>query len=503
MPMINKIVSEINKLSLKEQEAELHKVFPEFFTKEKKEETHELPELPDVKDKVVMRLAPYPSGALHIGNTKTYMLNALYCEKYKGKLVLFMDDTIGSAEKYITMDAYKLMPEGFKWVGANWHGPILYKSKRMSKYYAFAEDLIKRDLAYVCECPVETLRQNRLDGKDCFCRANSKEVNLSKWKDMLAKKYKQGTVALRLKTSMQHPNPAFRDRVLAKIVERSHPLVGKKYTVWPTLELSWAYDDHDIGSTHILRGNDLVIESDTCRFIWERLGWKIPVMIHTGMIRLKGVKISKSKALKEVESGVYSGWEDPRTWSLQSLRRRGIRPEAIRSFIKEIGLNVADIEVPIDNLYNFNRKMIDSIADRYFFVPNPMKIKVSVDAKFVSAKIHPDRKDMRKVPVTKFVYIDSEDFKANKGQEVRLKDLANVKLDKVAKTLDSKDTSVQKLQWAPTSGVKVEIVMVDGSVVNGIGEPLVAKVKVGKIVQFERFGFARCEKKNRFVFAHK
>lgn len=499
MPLINKIVSEVNKLSLSQQEKELRKVFPDFF--EKKEEIRVLPELPDISNKMVMRLAPYPSGALHIGNVKTYMLNALYAEKYRATLRLFMDDTIGSAEKNITEDSYKLIPEGFKWIGVKWNGPILYKSDRLKKYYKFAEDLIKKNLAYVCECPVEKLRDNRLRGVDCKCRSNSLKVNLQKWKNMLAKKYKEGSVALRLKTSMQHPNPAFRDRVLAKVVERPHPLTGKKYTVWPTLELSWAFDDHDLGSTHILRGKDLVIETDTCRFIWEKLGWKIPVMIHTGMIRLKGVKLSKSKSLKDVRSGAFTGWDDPRTLSLQSFRRRGIQPEAIREFIKEIGPNTADIEVPIDNLYNFNRKLIDGKAKRYFFVADPVEVQLKQGKRVVKLKVHPEKKLTRSIPVSEKVFIAGDDFKNLQGKHARLKGLCDVVLGKVCKL--EADEEGQVIHWVSSPNCEVEVLMPDGSIVTGLAEPAVDKIKKGEILQFERFGFVRCDGRCKFVYAHR
>ncbi len=507
MPLIQKIVSEVNKLSIENQEAELKKVFPEIFEK-REEKPRELPDMPNAeKGKVVMRLAPYPSGALHIGHAKTYMLNAMYCEKYKGKLMFWLDDTIGSVTKYITPEAYKLIPEGFKWLGVKWDGPILLKTNRMNEYYDFAEVLIQKDIAYVCECSVEVLRKNRAEGRECQCRSNSIEVNLKKWKDMLAKKYGEGEVALRLKTDMQHPNPAFRDRVLAKVVERSHPRVGNKYRVWPTLELSWALDDHDFGYTHIFRGKDLVIETDTCRFIWEKLGWNVPVMIHTGMLRLKGAKLSKSKALQEVRSGKYTGWDDPRTMSLQSMRRRGVQPEAIREFIKEIGPNQTDIEVPIDNLYTINRKIIDPTSDRYFFVTNPIAIDNASKIKEVSLVYSPYKKKTRKVKIGKKIFISKDDSDKFKNKEVRLMHLYNVKLGKKAEYTSTKNKDIQKIQWVSEPNVKVDVIMPDGSIVSGLGEVALKKLKVGTIIQGDRFGFMRLDKKEKaklvFCFAHR
>ncbi len=506
MSDINKIVSEVNKIPIKKQEAELKKVFPELF-KKREEKPRELPDMPNAeKGKIVMRLAPFPSGALHIGNMKTYMLNALYCEKYDGTLLFVMDDTMGSVKKFIPPEAYDLIPEGFKWMNVHWKGPIIYKSDRMEKYYRFAEDLIKRDLAYVCECAAETLRDNRKNGVACDCRSNSAKTNIEKWKNILAKKYKEGKVVLRLKTDMQHPNPAFRDRVLVKVAERAHPRVGNKYTVWPSLELSWAYDDHDLGSTHIFRGNDLTIETDTCRFIWDKLGWKVPVLVHTGLIRLKGVKFSKSKSLQEVRKGTYSGWDDPRTWSMQSLRKRGILPEAVREFIKEIGPNHTDIEVPIDNLYTINRKLIDPVSDRYFMVFDPVKISIAGAPliKEVKLKYHPDKKEERSVKVGD-IWVSKEDLDKFKGKETRLLHLFNAKLGKKAKFTSAENKDIQKIQWVSSPHIEVKVLMPDGVVRKGYAESAVGKLKEGSTIQAERIGFMRLDSKKDmlFCFAHR
>ena len=137
MLKIKEIVSKVNSMDLKDKE----KLFESYkkFLKEKVEKEKGLKELPNVSKKMVFRLAPFPSGGLHIGNTKTYLLNALYAEKYKGKIILMIDDTIGSEDKQIAIEAYSLIPEAFKWLGVNYKKPILYKSDRLEIYYKYAE----------------------------------------------------------------------------------------------------------------------------------------------------------------------------------------------------------------------------------------------------------------------------------------------------------------------------------------------------------------------------
>ena len=346
MPIVKKIVAEVNAMSNEEKE----KKFAELKNLIKtREERKGLPEL-EVKGKLVMRLAPFPSGPLHIGNVRPFLLNDEYVKKYKGKLLLVIDDTIGSEEKQIVKEAYDLIPEGLEWLGICFEKPIIYKSDRLEIYYEYAEKLIKLGKAYVCFCKAEEMHRYRAEGKECEHRNASIEENLENWRKMLQGEFKPGEATLRLKTDMQHKNPAFRDRVLFRIVDREHPRVGKKYKVWPMLEMSWAIDDHLLGITHVLRGKELMIETEMEKYIFSIFDWPIPEFIHTGILQFEGIKLSKSKAQKEVASGKYFGWDDPRTWSIQSLRRRGFQPEAIRNFILQFGLTQTEIKIPLEVL---------------------------------------------------------------------------------------------------------------------------------------------------------
>lgn len=507
MPALQKVVDEVNKLSAKEREKEFEEL--KEFVKEREEKEKSLPELDNVSDKMVFRLAPYPSGALHIGNAKTYLLNALYAEKYGAKILLVMDDTIGSEEKQTTKESYGLIEDGFKWLGVKYEKPVYYKSDRLEIYYKYAEELIKKDAAYVCSCSQEDFKNFKDKAKDCPHRKLSAKENLKLWKEMFSAP--AGSTAVRLKTSMQHPNPAFRDRVLFRISDREHPRVGKKYRVWPTLEMSWAIDDHLLGITHILRGNDLTMETEMEKFIWDIFGWKHSTVVHAGLVRLEGMgaKISKSKAQKEVKSGEFSGWDDPRTWSLQSLKRRGFLPEAIREFVFEIGLTRQDISVPIEMLYSINRKMIDDKTNRYFFVENPHKIKIAgAKEKIVEMPLHPDEpsRGVRKLKAESEFYVSD---KLEKGVNYRLMHLFNFKDEKFVSEEVNPKLGAKMIHWLSVDekNVDVKILMEDGKWISGLGEPDLKKVAIGEVVQFERFGFAKLDDKKgnlfSFWFSHK
>jgi glutamyl-tRNA synthetase len=512
MPEIQKIVKEVNSLKKEEREMEFDKYGE--FVKEGEKGGGGLPELPNVSDKMVFRLAPYPSGALHLGNAKTYMLNALYAEKYNAKIIFVMDDTIGSEEKGLVAESYGLLEEAFQWLGVNYVKPILYKSDRMEIYYSYADKLIDKGKAYVCTCKQEVLRANREKGKECLCRSLSVGEQIARWRKMFF--MKAGDAVLRIKTDMNHPNPAFRDRVLFKVSEKIHPRVGDKYKVWPSLEMSWAIDDHLLGITHILRGNDLRIETDMEKFIWDIFGWKHPETIHSGMIKIEGMgaKISKSKAQKEVLSGELRGWDDPRTWSIQSIARRGIKPESIRSFIEEIGLNKQDIIVPIEALYSYNRKLIDGIASRHSFVENAKELNIegAPEIKEIKISVHPDRPEEKRAVfvIPGKIFISEPDFRNLKEKEFRLLHLYNIKLDKRGKAIftSEENKEIPRINWVSES-VKAKILMENGSWISGLAEKAVEKLKIGEEIQFERFGFCRFDNFNKkencyeFWFSHK
>ncbi|MHA1209941.1 MAG: glutamate--tRNA ligase [Candidatus Freyarchaeota archaeon] len=327
--LVQRIVDEIGGFTLDQQRERLLEIAPELLEEEKREEAaRELPPLPkaDLCERVVMRLAPYPSGPLHIGNTRMVILNDEYVKRYNGKLILVFDDTIGSEEKRIVPEAYDLIREGLEWLGVEWHQEV-YKSDRIPTFYRYCEQLIAEGEAYVCTCEAAEWREKfKKTGRPCPHRDLSVEENLDNWRRMLDGEYGEGQAVVRLKTGMDYPDPAVRDHIIMRISEREHPRVGSKYRVWPLLEFSWAIDDHLLGVTHVLRGKDLMKEDVVERLIWSKLKWPSVEFIHYGIISFKGLKLSKSKAREMIEKGVYLGWDDPRTWSLQSLRRRGIKP---------------------------------------------------------------------------------------------------------------------------------------------------------------------------------
>ncbi|MBI5871722.1 glutamate--tRNA ligase [archaeon] len=498
------ILDEVNAIGLEGQKKRLLELFGDIKEKEKPKQKLEMPNA--IAGKVVLRIAPFPSGPLHIGNLKTCIINDQVARNYKGKLLLVIDDTIGSEEKQIIPEAYKLIPAGLNLIGIK-AARVIFKSDRLGIYYKHAEELIKKDAAYICVCAKEKLHEYREKGLVCDCRANTAGKNLSEWKKMFSE-YNDGEACLRLKTSIEHPNPAFRDRVLFRICSRQHPRTKKKYRVWPLLEFSWAIDDYLLGITHIIRGKELMMESEMERFIWDVFGWKHAEIIHIGLLQIEGIKLSKSKSAKEVLAGKYFGWDDPRTWSVQSLIRRGFLPEALREFCLGFGLNQNEACVSVENLYAINRKMLDKKARRYFFIYEGKKIGIAgFKLKKAYAPLHPDFPKYGKrafnLKSNKFLVQD----KIEKGKIYRLMHLFNFKNRKFISYEHEPRLKAKLIHWLPAEGnMHAEILMPDGSVKRGFVEKDAKKIKIGDVVQFERFGFARLDSKTKdclhFWFAH-
>ena len=467
-----------------------------------------LPELPGAeKGKVVLRLAPFPSGTLHIGNGRMIFLNQYYRERYDGKLLLVFDDTVGSEEKKVEPEFFDLIRQDLELAGAP-PDQVFYKSDRIPLFYPWARRVIDAGLAYVCLCPSDVLRANRAKGAACVHRSQSVEETLELWERMLGGTFAPGEAVLRLRTDMNEPDPAFRDRVLLRISDIDHPRVGKRYRVWPLLEFSWAVDDVELGVTHVLRGKDLVIEDRMEEFLWQRLGVNGPPFVHWGVLRVRDAKISKSKSYVEVKSGVFDGWADPRTWSLRSLSRRGIEMEALREFTLSFGLSLADIEVPAESLYAENRKRIDATTVRRFFVPDPVRVEIEdwpSSLGVVELANHPDRSELgtRSVRVGSRMYLPLKDVRGHPGEEIRLKDLANIRLpleippgsqELRARFTSRENRKLPRVQWASAEdAVPVDLLGIDGSHTQGFAEAAVRRSAPRETLQFERVGFVRLD----------
>ncbi len=468
----------------------------------------EFPELPGaVPGKVVLRMAPFPNGVLHIGHGRLLYAHDYYRQRYQGKILLVFDDTIGSEQKRVETEFFDLIQGDCELAGVR-PDAVLYKSDRIGAHYPWAVRVIEKGGAYVCRCPADLLRENRAAGRACPERTQTPGETLDEWNKMLAGGYAEGEAVLRLRTDLANPDPAFRDRVLFRISDLEHPRVGRKYRVWPLLEFSWVVDDVELGVTHVLRGKELVIEDRLQQYVWDLLGVRGPPFLHWGLLRVREAKVAKSKANREIRSGLYDGWADPRTWSIRSLDRRGISMEALRTFILSFGLSLSDIDVAAETLYAENRKRIDALTPRRSFVADPVRLEVQdYPAELADQELpnHPDRPELgrRTVAAGPSFYLARSDVTAHLGGEVRLKELLNLRLPSalpaspdpvVARFTDRENRRLPRLQWVGArDAVPVDLLNIDGSHTSGLGERTLSAARPREIFQFERVGFVRVD----------
>lgn len=503
---VEKIVKKINKMKL-EEIRKLAKKLEIEIVKKKEQAEEGLKDLPNVQlGNFIVRLAPNPDGALTLGNARPAVLCDEYAKRYNGKFILRFDDTDPKV-KVPELRFYEWIREDLAWLGIKVDEEVI-QSQRLEIYYEYAERLIELGKAYVCTCNVEEWRKLRDRGEACACRDLSPKEQLDRWNRMLTHEYKEGKAVLRIKTDLEHANVAVRDWAAMRIVDKPrHPLV-KDAHLWPLYNFASAIDDHLLGITHIIRGQEHSTNEIKQRYIYDYLGWQYPIVILLGRFSLQGAVLSKSKIRKGIESGEFEGWDDPRVGTLRALRRRGFHPQALRKLIIDIGVKASDITISTENLAAYNKKFIDPIAKRFFFVANPVKIKVeNMPIEEKELKMHPEKDlGIRKFKLNGEFFIEKQDFEKYKGEEVRLKDLFNIKLGQRAIFKDFELKRIPKIHWVPANDyVKVKVIM-PGEIVSGVGEGNLRLVKEGDILQFERFGFVRVDSVGKeivVVFGHK
>ena len=509
-PMSGKIVAKVNALSPEEQAAEMEKLGVEVQDKKPKAKEVGLQELPGTHDNIVLRFAPNPSGPLHIGHSRAAVPNAEYVKRHNGKLILRIEDT---DPKRVYEPAYEMIPEDLEWLGIK-ADEVIYQSDRFETYYDYARQLIEKGAAYMCTCDGATFKELKDNCKACPCRDNSVEENLELWNKFDT--MEAGEAVLRVKTDINHKNPAIRDWVAMRLVDEEHPRLGTKYRIYPMMNFSVAVDDHLMGLTHVLRGKDHLANTEKQKYLYDAMEWETPEYIHYGRLKMEDIALSTSKAMAGIEDGTYSGWDDPRLGTLRAIARRGIDPRTIYNLITEIGVKMADSAISWKKIYGLNRNFLEPVANRYFFCEDPQLIEVEgyEDGKVdIERPLHADHLDRgnRVLPFDGKVYLAASDI--NDGL-FRLMDAVNVEIagDKITyhstSFEDARAVKARIIQWVPTEdNVDVEIVMDDASIKSGLGEGALRDLEVGSVVQFERVGFARLDEikddKLVFYYAHK
>ncbi|XP_047521879.1 bifunctional glutamate/proline--tRNA ligase isoform X2 [Pieris napi] len=492
-------------------------------------------ELPHAEmGKVVVRFPPEASGYLHIGHAKAALLNQYYQLAFEGKLIMRFDDTNPAKEN---ADFEKVILEDVKMLEIK---PDLFT--HTSQYFdlmlQYCEKLIKESKAFVDDTPAEQMKNEREQKVESRNRNNSVEKNLQLWEEM-----KKGSDigiqnCVRAKIDMQSPNGCLRDPTIYRCKPEVHPRTGNKYKVYPTYDFACPIVDAIEDVTHVLR--TMEYHDRDPQFYWfiDALGLRKPYIWEYSRLSMTNTVLSKRKLTWFVEQGLVDGWDDPRMPTVRGVLRRGMSVEGLRQFIQAQGSSRSVVFMEWDKIWAINKKVIDPIAPRYTALesnPVPVNLKGTSESTLTVA-LHPKNPDVgsKTVWVGPRLLIDQVDAQALKeGENTTFINYGNIKIDKIHRGPDGKVVSVDgtpnldnkdykktlKITWLADTEksprLEVYCVYFDHIIskpllgkdedfkqyighktrweIPMLGEPELAKVKVGDVLQLQRRGFFRVD----------
>jgi glutaminyl-tRNA synthetase len=388
--------------------------------------------------KVITRFPPEPNGYLHIGHAKSICLNFGLALTYGGRCHLRFDDTNPAKEELEYIDSIK---EDITWLGFDWGEHEYYASDYFEKLYDIAVKLIKEGKAYVDSLSAEQVKEYRgtltQSGKNSPDRDRSIEENLRLFEQMREGKFEDGTYVLRAKIDMASPNLNMRDPALYRIKRIEHHRTGDTWTIYPMYDFTHPLSDALEDITHSI----CTLEFEDHRPLYD---WAVensgiehqPKQYEFARLNLNYTVMSKRKLLSLVQQKYVSGWDDPRMPTISGLRRRGYSPEAIREFARRIGVAKTNSVVDYALLDHCLRDDLNKRAKRVMAILDPLKVVITNypedQVEWFDADNNPEDPDAgtRKIPFSKVVYIEREDFMENPpkkyfrlypGNEIRLK----------------------------------------------------------------------------------
>ncbi len=369
-------------------------------------------------DHVMTRFPPEPNGYLHIGHAKSILLNYGLAKEYGGRFNMRFDDTNPTKEKTEFVDA---ILEDIRWLGADWGDQVYFASNYFDQMYEAAVKLIKKGKAYVCDLSAEEIREYRGSlkepGRNSPYRDRSIEENLQLFEDMKAGKYSDGEKVLRAKIDMASPNINMRDPVIYRVAHMSHHNTGDKWCVYPMYDFAHPIEDAIEGVTHSICTLEFEDHRPLYEWVVRELEYPMPPkQIEFAKLYLTNVVTGKRYIKKLVEDGIVDGWDDPRLVSISALRRRGFTPESIKMFVELCGISKANSSVDYAMLEYCIREDLKLKKNRIMAVINPIRVVIDnypegqVEYFDVPNNQENEELGMRKVPFSRYIYIDRDDF---------------------------------------------------------------------------------------------
>jgi glutaminyl-tRNA synthetase len=388
--------------------------------------------------KIITRFPPEPNGYLHIGHAKSISLNFGIAQEFGGQCNLRFDDTNPTKEEQEYIDAIK---RDVHWLGFDWGEHLYHASDYFEQLYAWAEHLIRAGKAYVDDQSPDEMRASRgtltEPGRNSRFRERSVEQNLDLFRRMRAGEFPNGARVLRARIDMASGNINLRDPVLYRILHASHPRTGTTWSIYPSYDFAHGQSDAIEGVTHSI----CTLEFEDHRPLYDWFLDNLPVPSHPhqyefARLNLSYTVLSKRVLTELVRGGHVGGWDDPRMPTLAALRRRGVPPEALREFVRQIGVAKANSIVDVAMFEHAIRDVLNRTALRRMAVLRPLKVVITNypegQGEELDAANHPDdaAAGARRVRFGRELYVERDDFMENPpkkffrlspGREVRLR----------------------------------------------------------------------------------
>ncbi|MEA3430838.1 MAG: glutamate--tRNA ligase [Nanoarchaeota archaeon] len=514
MPLIQKIVKEINSLDFEKQKEIINTEFPELLEKKTEERDIFAFLKLDPKQKVNTAYPPGPEKYPHLGHAKASIINYELAKKHKGKFILRFEDT---NPRLVKKEFYDIIQDNLKWLGVKWD-ELVYASDHIDFFYEQAEKVIEQDDAYMCTCNPDQIRDGRMNGNPCNCRKKDSKQNMKEWKELF--KAPEGSAILRLKIDLAHKNSTMRDPTIFRIIEEPHARHKTKYRVWPNYDFQNAIMDAKNDIDMRIRSKEFEMRSELQRHIQKILNLKITSTYEIGRFNLEGVPSSGRVIRELVNEGKLLGWDDPSLQTLVAVKRRGFQPQAIKDFVLSTGLTKSESTLTWDDIIMHNKRLLDKEALRYFFIEDPVEITIEgAPEQNIQLNLHPEfpEKGFRKYKTNTKFLITKKDYDNIKDKEIiRLMDCLNFTKQKdklIFHSLDYKDfkgKGKKIIHFLPQQPdlTDTEILMPNKKVKTGKASPYINKLKPNIVIQFERTGFVRLDKiekkdkKYMFWFTH-
>ena len=386
--------------------------------------------------RVHTRFPPEPNGYLHIGHAKAITISFGIANDYGGLYNLRFDDTdpVGESNEYV-----EAIKKDIRWLGFDWQDREFYASDYFEQLYQYAIQLVQNGEAYVCDLsPVETSQYRGVwtkPGRESPYKNRSVEENLDLFGRMRAGEFDDGSRTLRAKIDMSSPNMNLRDPVMYRILRAHHYRLGDAWCIYPTYDFTHGQSDSIEKITHSLCSLEFENHRPLYEWYLEKLDIYRPQQIEFARLNLSYTVMSKRKLSQLVEEERVAGWDDPRLPTLSGLRRRGYTPESIRDFCSRTGIAKSDNLVDISLLEHCLRQDLNKKANRVMAVLKPLKLVIENYPDDQNEELEAvnnqedDNKGKRKIPFSKQLYIERDDFMENPprkffrlspGQEVRL-----------------------------------------------------------------------------------